>query len=389
MKTNSTPCISGLKTLFVLLAIAAMSKAANAQTEVFSENFDGTVQSYTSNSTYTSANCSNYIVAKNTSNSVCGGQFTSWPITKDASGNGKFLFEGTTNGPNYTGNFYSITLSQTWHTGYSYTITFKVALANTINTPNLQPQVNGVAVGALVTPSQVNSWQTLTFVYSPSANIVNPVFSLYNSQSNGSGNDFGIDEIKIVSTPLSSGSLPVTLINFTAQAQTAGVVLKWNTATEIDNDHFEIQRSTDGIAFDAIGTVKGAGNSNTLKSYSFADATPITGNDYYRLKQVDKNGNTQYSTTEVVTVAAAAGTHSMTIYPNPAGSQFTIALKNSSAQAGTVSLIDLSGKQVFYSSAAAGSSQVQVVLNGKIAPGVYIVRLNSNNETLFSKIIIR
>jgi len=51
--------------------------------------------------------------------------------------------------------------------------------------------------------------------------------------------------------------------------------------------------------FDAIGTVKGAGNSNALKSYSFADVTPITGNDYYRLKQVDKNGNTQYSTTEV------------------------------------------------------------------------------------------
>jgi len=77
----------------------------------------------------------------------------------------------------------------------------------------------------------------------------------------------------------------------------------------------------------------------------------------------------------------------MTIYPNPASSQFTIALKSSSNQASTVSLIDLSGKQVFYSSAAAGSSQVQVVLNGKIAPGVYIVRLNSSNETLFSKII--
>jgi len=389
MKTNSTLYAPGLKIIFVLLAFAAMSNAANAQDVVFSENFDGSVQSYTTNSIYNSSNCSNYIVAKNTSNSVCGGQFSDWPITKDASGNGKFLFEGTTNGPNYTGNFYNITLSQTWHVGYSYTITFKVALANTINTPALRPQVNGVAVGSLVTPTHVNSWQTLTFTYAPSANIVNPVFSLYNSQSSGSGNDFGIDEISITATQLSAGSLPVTLVNFTAQAQAAVVLLKWNTATEIDNDHFEIQRSTDGITFDAIGTVKGAGNSNSLLSYSFADAAPITGNDYYRLKQVDKNGNAQYSTTEVVTVAAAAGNNVLNVYPNPAISQFTIALKNSSTQASTVTLIDLSGKQVFNTSAAAGSSQVQVVLNGSIAPGVYIVRLSNRNETLFSKIIIR
>ncbi|HEY4149969.1 MAG TPA: T9SS type A sorting domain-containing protein [Chitinophagaceae bacterium] len=388
MKTTSTLFVTGLKALFTLFVLVIMGTTTHAQTVVFSENFDGNVQSYTSNDTYTSANCSNYIVSKNTSNSVCGGQFVSWPITQDASGNGKFLFEGTTSGPNYTGNFYNVTLNQTWRPGYSYTIVFKVALGDNINSPNLQPRVNGVAIGSLVTPTRINSWQTLTFVYSPSANIVNPVFSLYNSQSNGSGNDFGVDEISITAASLSAGSLPVTLVNFTAQAQTPGVMLKWNTATEINNDHFEIDRSSDGISFDSIGTVKGAGNSNILKSYSYADAYPMSGTNYYRLKQVDIDGNTQYSPTETVTVATAAA-NSMSIFPNPASSQFTITLKNSSSQAYVVSLIDLSGKQVFTTGAAAGNNQLHVVLNGKIIPGVYIVKLTSGNETLFSKIIIR
>ncbi len=388
MKKTSTLFVTCLKVLFTLFIVVLMGNTTQAQTVVFSENFDGNVQSYTSNDTYTSANCSNYVVSKNTSNNVCGGQFVSWPITQDASGNGKFLFEGTTSGPNYTGNFYTVTLNQTWRAGYSYTIVFKVALGDNINSPNLQPKVNGVAIGSLVTPTRLNSWQTLTFVYSPSANIVNPVFSLYNSQSSGSGNDFGIDEISITALSLSNNSLPVTLVNFTAQAQTPGVMLKWNTATEINNDHFEIDRSTDGISFDSIGTVKGAGNSNTLKSYSYADAYPMNGTNYYRLKQVDMNGNTQYSPTETVTIAAAAE-NSMSIFPNPASSQFTITLKNSSSQAYVVSLIDLSGKQVFATGAAAGNNQVHVVLNGKIVPGVYIVKLTSGNETLFSKIIIR
>jgi hypothetical protein len=89
--------------------------------------------------------------------------------------------------------------------------------------------------------------------------------------------------------------LPVELLGF--QGQTIGNEnqLTWSTATEHNNDHFDVERSADGADFEWIGTVDGAGNSQHVINYELMDPRPLRGYNYYRLKQVDMDGTATYS----------------------------------------------------------------------------------------------
>jgi hypothetical protein len=87
-----------------------------------------------------------------------------------------------------------------------------------------------------------------------------------------------------------SGTLPVTLVYFTATRQNDEAVLQWETAQEQNSSNFIIERSFDGISFGAIGNVAAAGNSNTPRNYSFTDLEPVKNNNYYRLRQTDLDG---------------------------------------------------------------------------------------------------
>lgn len=90
-------------------------------------------------------------------------------------------------------------------------------------------------------------------------------------------------------------SLPVELTLFELNRQSNSTVLNWQTASEINNDFFEIETSSDGEVFTKIGTVQGAGSSNETLSYEFVDRDYKNQDSYYRLKQVDFDGNYEYS----------------------------------------------------------------------------------------------
>ncbi|WP_207895922.1 lamin tail domain-containing protein [Hymenobacter gummosus] len=108
--------------------------------------------------------------------------------------------------------------------------------------------------------------------------------------------------------------LPVELTSFTAQRQEAGVLLQWVTAQEKSSAYFEVQRSTDGHEFAALGTLAAAGTSTSRRTYHWVDARPVAGTAYYRLKQVDTDGSTAYSPVVVV----QAGNAGLQLFPNPA-----------------------------------------------------------------------
>ena len=91
-----------------------------------------------------------------------------------------------------------------------------------------------------------------------------------------------------------STPLPVTLLNFEVDCENGFTVLNWSTASEINNDYFVIEKSTDAINFFPIATVQGNGNSNTVLSYTYTDETPNYATTYYRLKQVDFDGKFEY-----------------------------------------------------------------------------------------------
>jgi hypothetical protein len=112
--------------------------------------------------------------------------------------------------------------------------------------------------------------------------------------------------------------LPVSLTAFTAIKKGSTSLLNWNTATEANNLGFDIERSADSRSFSKIGMVysKAAnGNSHESLNYDYTDVAPMTGINYYRLRQVDRDGKSVYSKIEQVTFGAGTG---IRIYPNPA-----------------------------------------------------------------------
>lgn len=85
--------------------------------------------------------------------------------------------------------------------------------------------------------------------------------------------------------------LPIKLVSFTGELQDKAISLNWQTAVEINNDYFILERSADGINFEAIAEVDGAGNSNTARFYQYLDEEPFIGENYYRLRQIDFDGS--------------------------------------------------------------------------------------------------
>ncbi|TAH04678.1 MAG: hypothetical protein EAZ15_00770 [Sphingobacteriales bacterium] len=129
-------------------------------------------------------------------------------------------------------------------------------------------------------------------------------------------------------TIYSNGTLPVKITAFTALYGDNKVRLNWNTASEINNQGFDIERSTDGLIFSKIAYVKGNGTTNVPHNYSFNDANLISQTQYlyYRLKQVDNNGEFEYSNIVSVKIPQLNNA-TFSIYPNPVtAKQFNVKL---------------------------------------------------------------
>ena len=164
--------------------------------------------------------------------------------------------------------------------------------------------------------------------------------------------------------------LPIVLTNFSADNQKEEVILHWTTSSEINNDHFTVERSGDGVYFEPVGTVAGAGNSNTALHYQLTDDEPLPGTSYYRLKQTDFDG--QHTWSEIVPVQRLTGSVELTVYPNPAHDILYIP-----AVAGTVSIFAADGQLVWQ---ATGNGQMQVQVSDW-AHGTYMMRITQSSGT--------
>jgi hypothetical protein len=115
-------------------------------------------------------------------------------------------------------------------------------------------------------------------------------------KSDGGVTDAGmaVDDFEI--TGPTNAALPVTLVNFWGKRlDESNALLNFSTSSEKNNKGFEIEKSEDGFNFQSIGFIKGAGNSATMKYYSFTDTKAVKDNLYYRLKQMDEDGRSDYS----------------------------------------------------------------------------------------------
>ena len=136
--------------------------------------------------------------------------------------------------------------------------------------------------------------------------------------------DFMADDVYnfATTTPFIFPALPIVLLRFEAQLTGETVTLEWTTATETNNDYFTLERSADGERYAAIGTVAGAGTTESPTKYAYVDADPLYGTSYYRIKQTDYDGT--YTYTPVRSVTRTRG--DIAISPNPVAGEATVQL---------------------------------------------------------------
>jgi hypothetical protein len=181
--------------------------------------------------------------------------------------------------------------------------------------------------------------------------------------------------------------LPVELVDFVATPEANKVILKWNTASEKNNNGFEIEKTIDGDHFEKLAFVKGAGNSSSNTLYAGEDLQPYRGLSYYRLKQIDFSGGTTYS--RLAAVYCDVEPESLTLYPNPAEACFYISSKAFEDSKVTVQIIDSWGKTCFNKVFSPGKNTMAVDTENKLAHGSYCVLISTAEQTYMRRIILR
>jgi hypothetical protein len=174
---------------------------------------------------------------------------------------------------------------------------------------------------------------------------------------------------------------PVQLISFTGNLNEGRTILDWVTVTEINNDYFSVERSIDGINFESIARVTGAGNKNGVTLYSFADENTPSGKVYYRLSQFDFNGD--HTESSIVTVNNEAIV-SLKVAPNPFNNSTELHIVTHENEKAKVKITDLSGLVVYE---AILNTNERNSVGERLTAGVYLLQVYVNDSIKTVKII--
>lgn len=187
-----------------------------------------------------------------------------------------------------------------------------------------------------------------------------------------------------------SNPLPVDFISFEGELQQEGVYLNWRTASEKNNDFFEVQRSRDGANFEVIGKVVGNGNKVTESSYDFVDYNQPSGLLYYRLRQVDFDGGFEYSSTLSISSKENEGEsfELTSIYPSPFNERFTLEFVAPEGGQVNVSLLNMQGQTVYSEDLGvyAGHNSLNFDQGYALQKGYYLLVLEQNGNKINEKI---
>lgn len=180
---------------------------------------------------------------------------------------------------------------------------------------------------------------------------------------------------------ISGASLPLNLLHFTGEKDNGAVRLIWETDNEVNTSHFIIERSADGIYFQALGRVN-AKNRPGRQGYHFADVQPRSGANYYRLQQYDLDGRFVFST--VVLIRFDKTENDLLVFPNPAMHTISFVYPGSSHSL-QVSVYDLKGRLVKEERRAA-AQRMEFNIES-LPPGMYQLRINDGRTMLTSRFV--
>jgi len=183
--------------------------------------------------------------------------------------------------------------------------------------------------------------------------------------------------------------LPIELLTFEASKKSEeAVLLEWSTASETNNDFFELEKSVDGVAFETIGQVQGAGNSSRKLEYDFVDNAPVEGWNYYRLRQVDFDGTSTYSEIRQLLFEPGNKNSKIVVWPNPVREKmFSIACEDFDLAETNVRLVDITGRPVSIQARPAGHG-FNVEIIGIIDAGYYLLVIQSAHQQEVKRIAV-
>ncbi len=186
-------------------------------------------------------------------------------------------------------------------------------------------------------------------------------------------------------------ALPVELSTFTAAIQNKVVVLNWSTATEINNYGFEVEKSLDKVNWKNIGFINGFGNSNVVRDYTFTDKEiTVNGVYYYRLKQIDNNGNFTYSGVAEVNVNMPIKFNVEQNYPNPFNPVTNISFSIPEAANVNLYVYNAIGQQIkLFNLGYKNAGKHSVSFDGsELNSGIYFYKIEAGNNSMIRKMVL-
>jgi len=215
-------------------------------------------------------------------------------------------------------------------------------------------------------------------------------FILSDGTTNGCGNDFAIDDLKLATCP-SGGPLPVQFLNVSAHQKGSGVAIDWSTSSELNNKYFDVERSTDGgSSWSVVNTLPSKGDGSATKNYSGYDAKPVAGVNLYRIRQVDNDGTSKYSNTVVFKLNIVKT--DVSVLANPFNSNITVDFLTTRSQTVSARLFEMSGKQLLAEQFTVSKGSYRKVIQGvaTLNKGIYILQIiDEDGQVIYNDKLVK
>jgi hypothetical protein len=283
-------------------------------------------------------------------------------VTNSGWTGGNIIFSGTTGGSyaNNTSNgngTFTLSLNSTLGNLSISSISF-IARRTSTGPTSIMVDVNGTNFTVSGAPGN-GTFSPISASGSVTNIVGNFTINISSSGGSGTNQNIRIDDILI------NGILPIKVKSFDVVKTNSTTKLMLTTSSETNNDFFTIERSIDGAEFDAIGEIKGAGNSSSELTYEFIDENPLPGINYYRVKQTDFDG--KYSYTEIKSVRHHVG--KITISPLRTNGRLQI---TSTQDNYDVALYNAAGQEVFRKNTLNGDQTIDIE---SLEAGIYFVKI--------------
>ncbi len=203
-----------------------------------------------------------------------------------------------------------------------------------------------------------------------------------------SGLNFTVSYTSTKITLNAAAVLPVELVDFKAKKVDTGVQLEWTTASELNADRFEVERSTDGFSFEKIGERPAAGIPIAIgtveQRYVFLHENPSAGMNYYRLRQMDVDGKEEYS--KVVSVSVGTDWRfELKVFPNPVSHHLNLDLPTNMEDGEMARLFDITGRLVMTAPIAKGINLLDV---SSLPAGTYLLEIIKGTTRFVEKVMV-